>query len=143
MCYLLCVCVTVAFPSFLLPIYSSFIFLFSLLSHHPPLALSLFPTHFPPSLIPPLSPPSPPTPPPSLHLSLHTPHSTPLPSTFSFQANDALNDVDVYDPTRNRMDAPLNLPYPLASTRLAYFVFQVRGIFESCLYSFFLFCACC
>ena len=43
---------------------------------------------------------------------------------ISFQANDALNDVDVHDPTRNRMDAPLNLPYPLASTRLAYFAFQ-------------------
>lgn len=45
-------------------------------------------------------------------------------SSRSFQANDALNDVDVHDPTRNRMDAPLNLPYPLASTRLAYFAFQ-------------------
>jgi hypothetical protein len=46
----------------------------------------------------------------------------------SFQANDALNDVDVYDPTRNRMDAPLSLPYSLASTRLAYFVLQAPDL---------------
>lgn len=36
--------------------------------------------------------------------------------------------MDVYDPTRNRMDAPLKLPYPLASTRLAYFVFQAPDL---------------
>lgn len=46
----------------------------------------------------------------------------------SFQSNDALNDVDVVDPTRNRMDAPLKLPYPLATTRLAYFVFQAPDL---------------
>lgn len=46
----------------------------------------------------------------------------------SFQSNDALNDVDVHDPTRNRMDAPLKLPYALASTRLAYFVFQAPDL---------------
>ena len=65
--------------------------------------------------------------------------------------NDMLNDVDVHDPTRHRMDAhlqvcvwparardshtgahahngaPPQLPYPLATTRVAYFAFQVRA----------------
>ena len=51
-----------------------------------------------------------------------------IPNYASFQSNDALNDVDVVDPTRNRMDAPLKLPYPLATTRLAYFVFQAPDL---------------
>ena len=51
-----------------------------------------------------------------------------IPYSASFQSNDALNDVDVVDPTRNRMDAPLKLPYPLATTRLAYFVFQAPDL---------------
>jgi hypothetical protein len=40
--------------------------------------------------------------------------------------NEALNDVDVHDPTRHRMDAPLQLPFPLGTTRVTYFAFQVR-----------------
>eukprot|EP00596_Hydrurales_sp_CCMP1899_P010005 CAMPEP_0119048116 /NCGR_PEP_ID=MMETSP1177-20130426/57037_1 /TAXON_ID=2985 /ORGANISM="Ochromonas sp, Strain CCMP1899" /LENGTH=612 /DNA_ID=CAMNT_0007023573 /DNA_START=89 /DNA_END=1927 /DNA_ORIENTATION=+ len=45
-----------------------------------------------------------------------------------FQGNDSTNDVDVYDPTRNRLDAALVLPYSLGAVRLAYFVFQAPDL---------------
>ena len=46
----------------------------------------------------------------------------------SYLNNDALNDVDVYDPTRNRMDAQLRLPFDMASVRVAYFAFQAPDL---------------
>jgi hypothetical protein len=43
-------------------------------------------------------------------------------STVGHQ-NELINDSDIYDPTRNRMDAELVLPFPL-NARISYFLFQ-------------------
>ena len=46
----------------------------------------------------------------------------------SYLNNESLNDVDIYDPMRNRMDAVLQLPFQLANAKVAYFVFQAPDL---------------